>query len=181
MLNETIKHFRKQKGLSQEELAAQLNVVRQTVSKWEQGLSVPDADMLLALAEVFDTKVSVLLGEQEADQADYDALAAIAAKLEVVNSQLIKRERQRRRVWHILFIVLAVGIFLLLAYVAAAAGTILFAASFPVDASTGIIGGADGPTAIFVTRKLVPGAFFFVLSVLGLAGSVIGIIKTRSK
>lgn len=42
MLNESIKTIRKSKGLSQQELAAKLNVVRQTVSKWEQGLSVPD-------------------------------------------------------------------------------------------------------------------------------------------
>ena len=47
MLNENIKAIRKAKGLSQQELAVKVNVVRQTVSKWEQGLSVPDADMLL--------------------------------------------------------------------------------------------------------------------------------------
>ena len=48
MLNENTKSIRKSKGLSQEELAVKLNVVRQTISKWEQGLSVPDADMLIA-------------------------------------------------------------------------------------------------------------------------------------
>lgn len=42
MLNENIKTIRKSKGLSQQELAVKLNVVWQTVSKWEQGLSVPD-------------------------------------------------------------------------------------------------------------------------------------------
>lgn len=63
MLSEKIKVMRKAKGLSQQELAEKLNVVRQTVSKWEQGLSVPDADMLLTLSEVFETPVSTLLGE----------------------------------------------------------------------------------------------------------------------
>ena len=63
MLNENIRELRKAKGLSQEELAVRLNVVRQTVSKWEQGLSVPDADMLVAIGEVFDTPVGILLGE----------------------------------------------------------------------------------------------------------------------
>lgn len=63
MLSENIKVMRKAKGLSQQELAEKLNVVRQTVSKWEQGLSVPDADMLLTLSEVFETPVSTLLGE----------------------------------------------------------------------------------------------------------------------
>ena len=48
MLNENIKVIRKSKGLSQQELAVKLNIVRQTVSKWEQGLSVPDSDMLIS-------------------------------------------------------------------------------------------------------------------------------------
>ncbi|MBS5644618.1 MAG: helix-turn-helix transcriptional regulator, partial [Clostridiales bacterium] len=63
MLNENIKAIRKSKGLSQQELAVKLNVVRQTVSKWEQGLSVPDSDMLLAISEALETPVSTLLGE----------------------------------------------------------------------------------------------------------------------
>ena len=62
MLCENIKAIRKSKGLSQEELAIKLNVVRQTISKWEQGLSVPDADMLISLSEAFETPVSTLLG-----------------------------------------------------------------------------------------------------------------------
>ena len=63
MLNENMKAIRKSKGLSQQELAVKLNVVRQTVSKWEQGLSVPDSDMLISLSEVLETPVSILLGE----------------------------------------------------------------------------------------------------------------------
>ena len=63
MLNETIKAIRKSKGLSQEELAIKLNVVRQTISKWEQGLSVPDSDMLISISEALETSVSTLLGE----------------------------------------------------------------------------------------------------------------------
>ena len=63
MLNENIKAIRKSKGLSQEELAVKLNVVRQTVSKWENGLSVPDSDMLISISEVLATPVSTLLGE----------------------------------------------------------------------------------------------------------------------
>ena len=63
MLSENIKAIRKTKGLSQEELAVKLNVVRQTISKWEQGLSVPDSHMLISLSEALDTPVSVLLGE----------------------------------------------------------------------------------------------------------------------
>ena len=62
MIHENIKHFRKAKGLSQEELAVKLHVVRQTVSKWENGLSVPDADVLIRLANVLGVSVSQLLG-----------------------------------------------------------------------------------------------------------------------
>ena len=50
MLSENIKTIRKSKGYSQEELAVKLNVVRQTISKWEQGLSVPDSEMLISIS-----------------------------------------------------------------------------------------------------------------------------------
>jgi putative transcriptional regulator len=63
MLNENIKSIRRSKGLSQEELAVKLHVVRQTISKWEQGSSVPDSEMLISLAEALETSVSTLLGE----------------------------------------------------------------------------------------------------------------------
>ena len=63
MLKENIKAIRKSKGLSQQELAIRLNIVRQTVAKWEQGLSVPDSDLLISLAETLETPVSTLLGE----------------------------------------------------------------------------------------------------------------------
>ena len=76
MLNENLKALRKSKGLSQEELAAKLCVVRQTVSKWEQGLSVPDSDMLISISEALETPVSVLLGETVA-ATEPDDLKAI--------------------------------------------------------------------------------------------------------
>lgn len=90
MLNENIKKLRKSKGLSQEELAIKLNVVRQTVSKWENGLSVPDSSMLIALAEELDTNVSVLLGET-IEEYGPDDLKTISEKLEVINLQLAKK------------------------------------------------------------------------------------------
>ena len=107
MLNENIRELRKAKGLSQEELAVRLNVVRQTVSKWEQGLSVPDADMLVAIGEVFDTPVGILLGETVTPPQP-DELRTISEKLEVINLQLARRSAERRRALHILFIVLCV-------------------------------------------------------------------------
>ena len=89
MLNENIKRIRKSKGLSQEELAIKLNVVRQTVSKWENGLSVPDSSMLIMLAVESDTTVSELLGEPIAEPTT-DDLMILSKKLEVINLQLAK-------------------------------------------------------------------------------------------
>ena len=63
MLKDNLKILRKNKGLSQEELSIKLNVVRQTISKWESGLSVLDAEMLISISEVFETPVSEILGE----------------------------------------------------------------------------------------------------------------------
>ena len=109
MLNENIKAVRKSKGLSQQELAVKLNVVRQTVSKWEQGLSVPDSDMLISISEVLETPVSTLLGENVIE-SKVDDLKAISAKLEVINLQLAQRKTTRKRILHWLFVSLCVVI-----------------------------------------------------------------------
>ena len=107
MLNENIKTIRKSKGLSQEELAVKLNVVRQTVSKWERGLSVPDSDMLISISEVLEVRVSVLLGETVAETAPED-LKVIAEKLEVINLQLAQQKIARRKILHWVFILICV-------------------------------------------------------------------------
>lgn len=99
MLKDNIKTIRKSKGLSQEELAVKLNVVRQTISKWEQGLSVPDSEMLISISEVFETPVSTLLGENIAE-SEADALKAISEKLEIINLQLSKKQNTRRKLIH---------------------------------------------------------------------------------
>ena len=97
MLSENIKVIRKSKGLSQEELALELNVVRQTISKWETGLSVPDADLLIALSQALKTPVSTLLGETLAEEPKADDLKMIFEKLERINLQLAQRKTARRR------------------------------------------------------------------------------------
>ena len=103
MLNENIKAIRKLKGLSQQELAVKLNVVRQTISKWEQGLSVPDSDMLIAISEALETPVSKVLGETVVE-TEADSLRTISEKLEVINLQLAQRKNTRRKILHGLFI-----------------------------------------------------------------------------
>ncbi len=112
MLKENIKILRKQKGLSQEELSIKLNVVRQTISKWEQGLSVPDAEMLVSISEVFDIPVSTLLGETIKEESP-DTLKEISEKLEIINLQLAQRRESKRRFWHWFFIILCIILILL--------------------------------------------------------------------
>lgn len=109
MLSENIKAIRKSKGLSQQELAVKLHVVRQTISKWEQGLSVPDSDMLISIAEALDTPVATLLGETVAETAA-DDLKAICEKLEIINLQLAQKKRTRRKILQGLCIALCCAI-----------------------------------------------------------------------
>jgi putative transcriptional regulator len=99
MLSENIKTIRKSKGLSQQELAVKLNVVRQTVSKWEQGLSVPDSDLLIALSEALETPVSTLLGENVAE-VEADTVKVLSEKLEIINLQFARRTAMRKAFLH---------------------------------------------------------------------------------
>lgn len=98
MLSENLKTLRKAKGLSQEELAIRLCVVRQTVSKWEKGLSVPDAELLVKLAEIFEVPVSQLLG-MPIDPGD--SSNAVAEQLSRINEQLAVKNRRARRIWRV--------------------------------------------------------------------------------
>ena len=85
MFKENLKVLRKQKGFTQEEVAIRLHVVRQTVSKWEKGLSIPDADMLIQLADILEVSVSDLLGRKIVEDEDVDVLAEQLAR---INEQL---------------------------------------------------------------------------------------------
>ena len=112
MLKDNIKNLRKEKGLSQEELAIKLNVVRQTVSKWERGLSVTDSSMLISLAEELGTSVNVLLGESVEDKTlndDVD-IKAIAERLEVINLQLARRSEMKIKLVRWILILLCIVI-----------------------------------------------------------------------
>ena len=105
MLNENIKALRKTKGLTQDELAIRLNVVRQTVSKWEKGLSVPDAEMLQRIAEVFEVNVSQLLGAPINQKENIDV---IAEQLSRINEQLVVKNNRSRKIWKTIGIILAI-------------------------------------------------------------------------
>lgn len=108
MFSENLKKIRKEKGISQEELATRLNVVRQTISKWEKGLSVPDAERLIKLSEILETSVGTLLGDTMEAAADKNV---ISQQLEQLNTQLAEKSRRNSRIWKtaaIVFIILAV-------------------------------------------------------------------------
>ncbi|MBP3255404.1 MAG: helix-turn-helix transcriptional regulator [Clostridia bacterium] len=168
MLKENIKMIRKQKGLSQEELAIKLNVVRQTISKWEQGLSVPDSELLISLSEALDTPVSVLIGETISEEKT-DSLEAISEKLEIINLQLAQKKENKRKIWHYFF----VGVCILLILIMI--GIIIMDNAYLEwnynDPELAVMGvGVHSFVWIFV--RLIP--IFFI-------GSVVGICLTRKK
>ena len=124
MFSENLKAMRKAKGYTQDELAIKLNVVRQTVSKWEKGLSVPDADVLSRIADVLDIKVSVLLGGSVEEEANTNAVAEQLAK---ISEQLAIKNRRSKMIWKI------IGIVLLLTVVF----NVLMVVLYSVNTSTG--------------------------------------------
>ena len=103
MFSENLKTIRKTKGYTQEELAIKVNVVRQTVSKWEKGLSVPDADVLSHIAEVLEVSVSELLG---ADIKQEDSKNEVAEQLAKISEQLAIKNRRSKKIWRIIGIIL---------------------------------------------------------------------------
>ena len=165
MLKENIKNLRKSKGLSQEELAVKLHVVRQTVSKWENGLSVPDAAELISLAEELDTPVGVLLGETVPEH-EPDDMSALSEKLAAINLQLVERSAAKRKAirWALIFIcVLIAAVFAALA--AMKSPYLLWDYSDPELAAAGpLLHGFE-----FVFVRLAPIAFL---------AAVVGIVLT---
>lgn len=78
--NNRLYHLRKQKGLSQEELANRLNVSRQTVSKWEIGDSTPDMEKLAAISDLFEISLDELVLGKEPNTDN-----TAASKSELIN------------------------------------------------------------------------------------------------
>ena len=125
MLSDNIKSLRKNKGYTQEELAARINVVRQTVSKWEKGLPVPDAEALQRLADVLEVDIKELLGSPMVSEQKNDEVVEQLAR---INEQLVIKNRRAHRIWKTIGIIFAVfvGISILLAIL----GAVLFSANF---------------------------------------------------
>ena len=117
MLGETIAALRKKQGMSQQTLADALFVTRQTISKWEKNLSVPDADALIRLADALDTSVQALLGQTAGSPAEPSELAEALMR---INDQLAIQNRRRSRLWKV--VAWMIALFNLLLTVLAYAG-----------------------------------------------------------
>lgn len=180
MLCDNLRKLRRAKGLSQEELAVKLNVVRQTISKWEQGSSVPDSEMLMRIAAELDTTVNVLLGDT-VDAEENSDLKTIAAKLEVLNEQFAKRNETRRKVWRAIFIAVgALALFSLIQMVIKVVWLqiVINSVGNIGDTSTAIIGGADGPTSILVATVTARYGVIAVAAIVVIV-AIVGICKTK--
>lgn len=122
MFSENLKTLRKQNGFSQEELASKLHVVRQTISKWEKNLSVPDADTLIRLAEILEVSVSELLGSK-IETKNGNVTNDVAEQLSRINEQLAIKNRHSRRIWKAIAIILVVffliSVFIIMTSIAA--------------------------------------------------------------
>lgn len=92
-----IRKYRKEKNMTQEEMASYLGVTAPAVNKWETGMSVPDSDMLISISEVLETPVSILLGETVVETKISD-LEVISEKLEIINLQLAQKKIARRKI-----------------------------------------------------------------------------------
>lgn len=95
MLGENIKIIRKNKGYSQEELANKLHVTRQTVSKWETGQSVPDANLLKQLSLILEVSVAEIM-DGNAERILENAV--IVDQLSRVNEHLVAVQRRLSRI-----------------------------------------------------------------------------------
>lgn len=131
MLGNNIVTYRKKLGLSQQQLADRMNVVRQTVSKWEKDLSVPDADALVRLADALDVTVPELLGQPVPEDAGVPEYAAVLAQ---IAEQMAAQNRRRSRIWKIVAWVLGI---LLLLNVLNIVGSIIGVTLYQADLSNG--------------------------------------------
>ena len=142
--------------------------MRQTISKWEKGLSVPDSDMLISISEVFEIPVSTLLGETVIE-SKADDLKAISEKLEVINLQLAERKTTRRKKLHWLLMLLCTVIITIFAA--------LIALNSPYlgwnysDPETAVVG------VVFHALEWL----FIRFAPIVLIGSIVGIFLTRKK
>ncbi len=86
-----IKDLRKEKNLTQEELAEHFNVARRTVSRWETGANMPDLDILVEMADYFDVDLRELFdGERKSERMDRELEDTVIKAAEYSNAEKTK-------------------------------------------------------------------------------------------
>lgn len=136
MFGDNLKKVRKEKGLSQEALAEKINVVRQTISKWEKGLSIPDGDMLIKLSQVLEVPVEALLGSK--GPLENTTAVNQAIQFQIINSLLENSQRGSAKMSGIM--ILGAFISLIGAFFSVALMTLATLNDVTLNGTVGIIG-----------------------------------------
>ena len=115
--NNRLYQLRKQKGLSQEELANRLNVSRQTVSKWEVGDSTPEMEKLVAISDLFDVSLDALvMGKEEKNEAKESKNSEFAT---VLNEKVLTEKNKKKAKSVIKIIAIILGIVIAVDFISA--------------------------------------------------------------
>ena len=96
MVGEKIQMYRKQLGMSQEELGQKLLVSRQTISLWEKGQTVPTIENLMRLREIFGVSVDDILGFEDEKQNE-EILSNETYEFQFTENELKEIHRIQRR------------------------------------------------------------------------------------
>lgn len=113
-LGKRIQSYRKQRGLSQEQLASLLNVSRQALSKWEQDINVPNVEKIIEVAKKLDVSINELLGIEDETNSEYAKLESILNQLVLTQNNEIKRNKHYLMIGSIIamIVILAGGVVL---------------------------------------------------------------------
>lgn len=183
-MGDNIKKYRELKGMSQQELASEVGVVRQTVSKWEKGLSVPDSETLLKIAVVFNVSVSDLVclaSSSLQNNNDNEKIAVLVNKIEEIDGSL-KREKEikRKRLRIICVIIAFAALILLLSEIGQAIYPLIQKSVFEIFNDTAYIGGCDKPAQIYIESSSLDILKMFIFAVTALFAGF-GIYKTKKR
>ena len=103
---EKLSFLRKQRGMAQMELAEKLDISRQAVSRWEQGMSEPSTENLVNIGKLFDVSVDALVNENVQFQAESSVQVAVAEEKETIEKH--SRYGIAKIVWIVLFAIVVV-------------------------------------------------------------------------
>ncbi len=180
-MGDNIKKYRDLKGMSQQELALKVNVVRQTVSKWEKGLSAPDSHMLLKIAQALDIPVHLLLCEASPIKEDeeHEKIKSLESKIEAISADLTReKEIKRKRLRLVSVIIVLVSLIFLFSQIGQAIYPLIQKSVFEIFNDTAYIGGCDKPAQIYIESSSLDILKTVIFTVTALF-AVLGIYKTK--